>query len=293
MDLRFKINQKKCKQCGSCEKICPNRLKVSERAFVDLNNKECIRCYHCYAICPEKAIGINGSENGKLPKFNSMDNIEPGSLVNFLAYRRSHRRFKDKMIEADIIKRLIHTAGFIPSGGNSHSYNFTIITDGDVRASLLSELEKIYNLKKKILQSSFLRKTLYFFVDSTTKAFLKDREYLKRISDLLDQLKNGSEPIFYNAPVIIIIHSRKLIPTPKEDCVLAAYNITLMAQTLGLGSCMVSLAQNAINSSRRCKDIINLSPEDNVNAVVVLGYPEKKFLRNIPKDPKPINWSIA
>lgn len=79
-----------------------------------------------------------------------------------------------------------------------------------------------------------------------------------------------------------------LIPTPVEDSVLAAYNMVLMSQTPGLGSCFVSLAQNAINSSRTCKQILNLSSEDHVHAVLAIGHPDVQFHRVIPKETKKV-----
>jgi len=66
--------------------------------------------------------------------------------------------------------------------------------------------------------------------------------------------------------------------------------IVLMAQTLGLGSCFVSLAQNAINASRTCRKILNMSPADRIHAVVVLGYPAVQFHRAIPRESKTFQW---
>ncbi|KPJ65028.1 hypothetical protein AMJ44_11365 [candidate division WOR-1 bacterium DG_54_3] len=63
-----------------------------------------------------------------------------------------------------------------------------------------------------------------------------------------------------------------------------------MAQTLGLGSCFVSLAQNAINASRTCRKILNMSPADRIHAVVVLGYPAVQFHRAIPRESKTFQW---
>jgi len=88
--------------------------------------------------------------------------------------------------------------------------------------------------------------------------------------------------------VVIIIHSREQIPTPKEDSILAGYNIILMAQSMGLGTCFVTLAQKAINSSNKCKKLLNLSPEDNINAVILLGYPLVNYLRPAPRFGKEI-----
>jgi hypothetical protein len=52
----------------------------------------------------------------------------------------------------------------------------------------------------------------------------------------------------------------------------------------------VTLAQNAINTSKECKKILNLDSRDNVNAVIVLGYPEEKHRRVAPKPEKEIHW---
>ena len=70
-----------------------------------------------------------------------------------------------------------------------------------------------------------------------------------------------------------MVHSRVPIPTPKEDCVIAGFAICLAAEAMGLGACFVSLAQNAINASARCRSVLGLSPSDRVHAVVVVGYP--------------------
>jgi nitroreductase len=143
-----------------------------------------------------------------------------------------------------------------------------------------------YLAKDKLLRNIASRKILSLFADPQTKAFINDREYLGRVLDIFDQLKNGKDPVFYQAPAVILIHSPAVMPTPKEDCVLSAYNMVLMAESLGLGTCIVTLAQNAINDSKRCKKILGLKKQDVVHAVVVLGYPEEKYLRPIPKKTK-------
>ncbi len=185
---------------------------------------------------------------------------------------------------------MIRAAGYVPSGGNSHSYRFSVITEGDIRDRLYSELEKIYLKMRRVIKCKLLRSLFTLFADPQTRAFLQDTTYLTRVSFLLDQIGRGEDPIFYNAPLVIVIHSQKLIPTPKEDSVLAAYNIVLLAQTLGLGSCLVSLAQNAINTNRGCKKLLNIGHEDTVHAVIAIGYPAVQFYRAVPKKPKQINW---
>jgi nitroreductase len=127
------------------------------------------------------------------------------------------------------------------------------------------------------------------FGDRTTRAFVKDSIYRKRIAFLLERLAKGDDPIFYHAPVVIMVYSSDPIPTPREDAVLAAYNMVLAAETLGLGSCYVSLAQNAVNTSRRCRELLGIPAGAAVHAVLVLGHPDVRFLRSIPRTAKTIH----
>jgi len=80
-----------------------------------------------------------------------------------------------------------------------------------------------------------------------------------------------------------VFHSPRALPTPKEDCILSAYNIALTAELLGMGSCFVSLAQQAISTSGPCKDAIGIPRADVAHAVLILGYPKRPFLRPAPR----------
>lgn len=55
------INQKKCRACGNCIKICPagaiSLIESPKRHYL-IDTKKCIRCFCCHEICPHKAIFI-------------------------------------------------------------------------------------------------------------------------------------------------------------------------------------------------------------------------------------------
>ncbi|MHA1143623.1 MAG: EFR1 family ferrodoxin [Candidatus Helarchaeota archaeon] len=51
---KFKVNEEKCTQCGTCEKICPVDCIVLD-SFPKWT-KKCDRCYLCEMLCPENAI---------------------------------------------------------------------------------------------------------------------------------------------------------------------------------------------------------------------------------------------
>lgn len=287
MDTSIGIDELRCTGCGACTLECHRHLPVYREAEASLDGLECIGCLHCYAVCPQGAVTLQAdSGESRRPALAAS---EP--LFDLLSRRRSCRNFLKRRVDNDILTTLALAAAYIPSGGNSHAHRLTVLTGGEMRLHLERALERIYRRRRRLLGSSCLRSLAAPFVNPQMRAFLRDRSYLRRLSYLLEQFAQGEDPVFYRAPAVILVHSRELIPTPREDSILAAYNIVLAAETLGLGSCFVSLAQNAINSSRKLKQILNLEQREQVHAVVALGYPAVQFRRPVPRRPVPAAWS--
>lgn len=291
MSENFIIDKDLCKSCGLCVRECIRHVGIPHQRHVNPQNPTCSKCYHCLAVCPNNAIKVRDTDTvmdfgEELPTA-----INEKNLKHFFSSRRSHRRFKKEMVSDKTLEKLIDSAIFIPSGGNRHSYEFTVIKSEKAKKELRKELTSIYKRKNTIINNSLLRIIVSLFTNSSTRGFLKDIAYRNRMKDLINRICAGEDPLFYDAPVVIIIHSTEQIPTPKEDSILAGYNIILMAQTMGLGTCFVTLAQKAINTSKKCKKILNLSPQDNINAVIILGYPVVDYNRPAPRFSKEIKWA--
>lgn len=290
MGKNFYIDEELCTSCGKCVRVCLEHVPIQDSNHVNPDNPKCVKCFNCYTVCPQNAIKLCDTGKGVSPALELLNSITDESLTSFFAYRRSARSFENKAVDDSIVEKLIDRARYIPSGGNAHSYEFTVLKSNTVKERLKDELAKIYRLRSRLLNNPALRNVAKPFVNKQMRGFLSDKELRQRIKDLIKRIWSGGDPFFYNAPLVIVIHSRQQIPTPKEDCVLAGYNICLMAQALGLGTCFVTLAQNAINESKKCKKILNLTPQDNVNAVVILGYPAAHHRRIAPKPEKQIHW---
>ena len=190
---------------------------------------------------------------------------------SFLSARRSTRQFLQEDVPDDVIRVLHDAAGLTPSGGNARAYQVTMLPRGRTRESLMRELQRIYAARSALLNNPLLRAAAAPFAGPYVRAFLRDGEYGPRMARLLGKLRRGEDPLFYSAPVVFFFHSRALIPTPREDCVIAAFAVSLAAQAAGLGCCLVTLAQSAVNASRRCKELLGMSADSSVHAVLVLG----------------------
>jgi nitroreductase len=211
-------------------------------------------------------------------------------LESLLAVRRSTRRFQQRSVPRDLIAQVVAAGRYVPSGGGRHAYAFTVLTDPAVKQALLAEFSRYYDRIRKLIGNALVKTVGSLFLGSYERAFLSDPDYGQRMKGLLERFRAGEDPVFYGAPAVIIVHSGELIPTPQEDSILSGFAMVLMAQTLGLGTCFVSLAHKGLNASRRCKTLMGMAPSDQVHAVILLGYPDVTYRRPAPRPDKTVHW---
>ena len=66
---------------------------------------------------------------------------------------------------------------------------------------------------------------------------------------------------------------------PAEDALLAAQNILLAAHSMGLGSCLIGYAVAAMNKDPSIQKSTGISSDDQIHAVIALGYPDEVYQR--------------
>ncbi|GAI63741.1 unnamed protein product [marine sediment metagenome] len=96
--------------------------------------------------------------------------------------------------------------------------------------------------------------------------------------------ESGFDAIFYNAPAVMIIHSNN--PADDMNATIALTYGMLSAQSLGLGSCWIGLAQGVFNSSKEIKEKM-VGVKGTVWGVITLGYFSHKFYYVPPRPPIP------
>ncbi len=230
--ITLEIDESVCAHCGTCVRECTHGgPRVAPTAS---GSVRCGQCFHCFAVCPSGAIKVGSvaaQDDGA-----AVPSIGIKELTDFLATRRSTRRFAPDDVSVELLGKLYEAAAHIPSGGNRRSHSFTVVRRGSTRTALMAEIKRVYRTRSVLLNNPVLRRILRPFVGRYMKAFLKDPEYGGRIRDLISRMEAGEDPVFYNAPIIVVIHSRELIPTPREDSVLAGYALCLARACSGTGN---------------------------------------------------------
>ena len=166
-NVKLTIDYSLCKECGICVIECPHHKNKSGHSHVDHGYEFCDLCMHCYAICPEHAVSTEG--DGNLPM---QINIMPDSLLAHFMYRRSYRRFTKKPISKEILSQLLNAARFIPSGGNDHRFQITVLNSGEKRRELLSAIKKYYNKILRLMKNPILHFLAKWIGNEKVKATL-------------------------------------------------------------------------------------------------------------------------
>jgi nitroreductase/NAD-dependent dihydropyrimidine dehydrogenase PreA subunit len=290
------IDHDRCKKDGMCTKVCPGKLFYQKEKLTipDLmENESCIACGQCVAVCPQGAIS-----HSKFPpdmistiQFDKIATAE--QLIELIKTRRSIRAFRDKPVEKEIIEKIIDGARFAPSGHNSQSTEFLVVQERTVLNRVSATV--IEYLKFEIKRfSNPLFKTLVLLADRELgESGLKEIPGFKRV---ISQFESGTDPILFDAPVLLVFHAPRAIGFGDVNAQLALQNASLIAHSLGVGhfypGWVVSpcRAPMAPKWNRSIPRLIGIPLENKMYGALALGYPIPKFRNMIERNPPRIGW---
>jgi nitroreductase len=78
----------------------------------------------------------------------------------------------------------------------------------------------------------------------------------------------------------------------REEATYAAYNITLAAERMGLGTCHIGSIQLLLEEFPHLQyEILGIPDEKEVHVLLTLGYPAWNFRRMVPRREPDILWN--
>jgi nitroreductase/NAD-dependent dihydropyrimidine dehydrogenase PreA subunit len=291
------IDNEKCIKCLECLKECPSGLffkpptKIGEKRVIKFKGpiEGCIECGHCIAVCPTEAILYN--EAGESATFDGIKNpsslIDYESLLRFTQTRRSIRRFKEKEVPKDQINAVLKAIRHAPTAENARSWEFLVLQNKEIIQEIRDSVIRMLRLLKKLVDHKRILK--YFMPKSIRELITKPKEGIV-LEDFFEKIENGEDPVFYDARVIILTYTSELNRFGDIDSGIAFTQVMLAAQALGLGTCWIGYAQEAINRNKDLKKLLGIPKDNEVNGVLVLGYPDVEYHRIPPRDPLDVEW---
>jgi nitroreductase len=185
------------------------------------------------------------------------------NVYDAIISRRSTRRFDSKAVPEEILDKLVEAGRYAPSGGNSQSTHFFVITDRGV----LNELTVL-------VQQAF------------AEMEVTEGMYPSLVSSIT-RSKSGAYRFHYDAPVLIVLANKKDYGNNIADCACALENMMILANEMDLGSCWINQLKwlNEDAGLLAYFQSMGLGEDERIYGALALGYadsesglPERKAL---------------
>ena len=170
--------------------------------------------------------------------------------LELIKTRRSTRQFQDRAVERASLDQIIEAGRYAPSGGNSQTTHFFVITDKKV-------LDELARLVKGEFSKMEVTPGMY-----------------RSMAGAINASKGEKYVFHYDAPVLIVTANKVDYGNNMADCACALENMMLMANALDFGSCWINqlrwLNENdAVNAYFRD---LGLAEDERIYGAVSIGY---------------------
>lgn len=284
-DIRI---EEACIQCGACVAVCPARVFVSGDAVEAARPGGCILCGHCVAVCPVDAVTHHGFDGQTFPAIPEGARLHAENVTGFLRSRRSVREFRDKDVPREVLEHLLDIARYAPTASNAQNVRFIVMTDPQRIRALSRRVTRWVPLLGRLAR---VPGVLSLASRSWGRARLA--AYLAALDGFVESVEGGGDPIFHNAPALILTHARKSNAFGIENSSYATYQLALAAHAMGLGTCMIGFLTTASRYDPAVRRLAGIPRGHRLATALVVGYPIYRYRRLVPRKPPRARWVVG
>jgi len=283
------IDYDKCTDCGLCVLRCDRCFtQLKDTVTVQADANCCNLCGHCVSLCPTGAIVHSKMDMDNFPEIHEPVAFQPDEFIQFIRERRSHRHFRSERIPKKRLEQLIDAVRYAPTGSNDQNVEI-IVVENPERMRRLSALTVEHFVRAGVSYAEHLERVRKGEEEAPDNVSMMEK-VVKYRERMLCARKQGLDPIFYNAPAVIIFHASIHGTTPRDNCVIASTTMGLLARTMGLETTYIGLLEIAARSYQPLIDELSLPKGNQVFSVLIAGYPTLRYLRAIDRRPIKTRW---
>lgn len=162
--------------------------------------------------------------------------------IAVIRQRRSIRQYQVRQISDNELNTILEAALFAPTAMNQQKWHFSVVQN----KSVLAKMDRI----------------------------ARENKLNSNISFLVKSAQSDDYHTYYRAPTVVIISGEQEAQFVQMDCAAAAQNIALAAQSLGIGSCIMTSAGFLFASAKgqAMKNELGIPEAYEHICSVVLGY---------------------
>lgn len=174
--------------------------------------------------------------------------------------RRAVRQFKKDQIKESDLKEILNAAIHAPNAQNLQKWHFTVVQD----KTMLNKMVEI------------------------TKTNMRD----SKIPFFLERISSPDYNTYYHAPTVILVSGDENHKFIDLDCGLAAQNILLAAESLGISSVIMTSSEFlfASKNAAEIKKELGIPEGYRHICIIALGYREGAMLATPDRNKNVINY---
>ncbi len=286
------IDKDICKKDGFCAKACTRTVfqQNEKHTIPKIDNLHmCYGCGECVAICPHGAISHSNYPKGTVTQIVPENIPSYEQVMELIRSRRSHRLFKKKTVEKDVIEQVLEAARFAPSGHNEQSTEFIVVQD----QKTIREIT--------VLTAGYLEKLVGHFsnpIGRTITKFILGRrgssyvaKMVPELKGLLESFNNGTDWVLREPPVLILFCADNAAGSfMRINATLAVQNATLAAEAYGLGSFYTGFLVLAAEYDDKLNKLLDLPETHQIYGGIAMGYPKLKYKSWPQRNPMKVKW---
>jgi nitroreductase len=195
----------------------------------------------------------------------------PLSALDAIYTRRSVRSYTSQRVESSTIRALLDAAVQAPTAMLEQPWAFIVVQDPDVLRQLSDRAKAMW------------------VGEAAPSPELHIEDELGIHRSFAERLADPAFDIFYHATTLIVICARRTDPFVVADCWLAAENLMLAANALGLGTCCIGAAVPALNAPDGKEDL-GMPADFTAVVPIVVGVPSGTVSPVSRREPAILSW---
>ena len=205
--------------------------------------------------------------------------------------RRSVRKYKDRQVPENVVRRILEAGRFAPSAGNAQPWKFIVIRDREMIDEMERDVVRLCKVFKFFLdwRTSPLGRRVTWLM---AQAFIRiKRNQLHPIPfGAITLIAEGKLRAFHGAPtLILLLEDRRGVSRPQVDIGCCGENVVLAAQSMGLGTCWVGFVE-LLKYGLKWRRRLGIEFPYRICEGICLGYPVGNPAGMIEREVMDVDW---
>ncbi|MBN1191951.1 MAG: nitroreductase family protein [Dehalococcoidales bacterium] len=269
----IRVDRETCTQCGLCAAACPGEVlqfRTGEYPVLpEALESYCVRCGHCVSVCPTGSLTHHDMPAEGFSLIRDELKINPEQCEQLLRSRRSIRAYKSRTVPREIIKSLIETARYAPTGHNNQEIEWMVIDNPDRIAGI------------EMIGTDWIH------------WMIKNRPGMAggfNLNIMLQKQERDHNLFLRNAPALLVTHAARNNPIALIDSSIALSYLDLAAFSRGLGCCWAGFVYFMATGFAPLIEALDLPDGHSAYGCMMLGYPRFSYQRMPFRKPPVISF---